>query len=133
MHPDRMLAGEGVSEMPEIEVGLDGYRVVDHGSLGEMALRSMLTEALPPDLLTQTADGWGADEAVTLVDNGAGEIAWVYPFKGDSATTPSRSPRGSSTMPSGCSASPRWWRPAASSTSVVRTCSSTARTTVWWW
>ena len=84
MHPDRMLAGEGVSEMPDIEIGLDGYRVVDKGSLGEMALRSILAEAMPPDMLTQTADGWGADEAVTLVDNSGGEIAWVYSFKGDS-------------------------------------------------
>ena len=84
MHPDRLLAGEGVSEVPELEVALDGYRVVEQGSLGEMGLRSLLTEALPADVLTQTTDGWGADEAVTLVDNGAGEIAWVYAFKGDS-------------------------------------------------
>ena len=70
--------------MSEIEVALDGYRVADQGSLGEMGLRSILAEALPPDMLTQTADGWGADEAVTLVDNSAGEAAWVYSFKGDS-------------------------------------------------
>jgi hypothetical protein len=35
-------------------------------------------------MLTQTADGWGGDDAVTLVDNAAGDTAWVYAFKGDS-------------------------------------------------
>ena len=83
LHPERMLAGERPRDLPDIEVGLDGYRVVDNGSLGELALRSLLTEAMSPDLLTQTADGWGADEAFTLEGDG-GEIAWVYAFKADS-------------------------------------------------
>jgi len=81
LHPERLLAGERLRPMPVIDVALDGYRIVEQGSLGEMGLRSLLAEALDPGTLTQTADGWGADQAVTLVSGG--DTAWVYAFRGD--------------------------------------------------
>lgn len=83
LHPERLLAGEGVRDLPEQTALPAGYRVVDEGSLGEMGLRSLLAEALPPDILTQTVDGWGGDRALTLADRD-GNLAWVYAFKADS-------------------------------------------------
>lgn len=80
-HPVRYLAGEGVLTVDPPTVEIAGFSVDDAGSLGELGLRSLLTEAVPPGLLTQTVDGWGADAFVTLTD--ASDIAFVYLFRGD--------------------------------------------------
>lgn len=80
-HPVRYFAGEGVLSIEVPTVDLSGFGVDDSGSLGALGLRSLLTEAVPPGLLTQTVDGWGADVFVTLTD--ASDIAFVYVFRGD--------------------------------------------------
>jgi hypothetical protein len=80
-HPVRYLAGEGVLSIEPPTVDVPGFSVDDAGSLGELGLRSLLTEAVSPGVLTQTVDGWGADAFVTLTD--ASDIAFVYLFRGD--------------------------------------------------
>lgn len=82
LHPERLLAGEPSQTVPAIELALDGYRVVARGTLGEMGLRSLLVDALDPEILTQTADGWGADHSVLLF--GGADTAWVYAYRADS-------------------------------------------------
>ncbi|MBA2337191.1 MAG: hypothetical protein H0V96_05435 [Acidimicrobiia bacterium] len=82
LHPERLLAGEPGLTMPAIELAIDGYRVVEQGSLGEMGLRSLLVDALDPEILTRAADGWGADQSVLLF--GGGDTAWVYAHRADS-------------------------------------------------
>lgn len=82
LHPERLLAGEPPRAMPATDLALDGYQVVEQGSLGEMGLRSFLVDALDPAILTQTADGWGADQSVLLF--GGGHTAWVYSYRADS-------------------------------------------------
>lgn len=81
-HPVRYLAGEGVSAVEPPAVEVPGFRMQDAGTLGELGLRTLLSEAVSPGLLTQTVDGWGADAFVTLTD--ASDVAFVYLFRGDS-------------------------------------------------
>ena len=81
-HPARFAAGEGVLEIPEPVAEVEGYGVHDAGTMGELGLRSLLSAALSPGMLTQTADGWGADRFVMLAD--LDDVALVYTYRGDS-------------------------------------------------
>ena len=81
LHPPRYFAGEPVLEVAETAVEAPGYEVVDRGTLGAIGLRSLLSEALSPGVLTQTVDGWGGDAFATLMRGD--QVAWVYMFRGD--------------------------------------------------
>lgn len=79
--PVRFLAGEGVREVEPVSATPAGYRQADAGSWGQAALTALLTEAVSPGILTQTADGWGGD-SFALYESGA-DVAFVYTFRGD--------------------------------------------------
>jgi hypothetical protein len=81
LHPERYRIGEVVWPLPEIDVEVEGYELVHLGSLGEWGLRLLLSETLSPGMVTQTADGWGADAFVVL--RGGEEVAFAYAYKAD--------------------------------------------------
>lgn len=83
LHPMRFMAGEGVLELGTTDVAVDGYTLQHAGSRGELGLRSLLGSATIPGVLTQTADGWGADHEVLL--SSVDDVAFGYVFRGDSA------------------------------------------------
>ena len=79
--PARFLATEGVRAVAPVSATPTGYSAADAGTWGEASLTALLTEALAPGILTQTADGWGGD-GFGLYEAGA-NIAFVYTFRGD--------------------------------------------------
>ena len=81
LHPERYRVGETLRPLPELAVSLEGYQIARTGALGEWGLRLLLTETLPPGLLTQTVDGWGADAFATL--RSSTDVAFVYTFAAD--------------------------------------------------
>lgn len=81
MHPERYRFGEAVRPVPPLAIDLDGYEVVHAGALGEWGLRILLNETLPAGVLTQTADGWGADAFVVL--RSGPEVVFVYTYAAD--------------------------------------------------
>lgn len=81
LHPRRFLGGEGILELQIPDVNVPGYTVSHAGPRGELGLRSMLAAALLPGVLTQTADGWGADYEIVL--RSGDRVAYGYLFRGD--------------------------------------------------
>ncbi len=81
LHPARFLAGEGVLSLEAPAVSLEGYTARHVGTFGELGLRGLLGSALSAGVLTQTADGWGADHEILLHDNE--EVAFGYVYRGD--------------------------------------------------
>ncbi len=82
LHPERFRIGEVLRPLPEVDVALEGYTPVRTGALGEWGLRLWLRDTLSPGVLTQTADGWGADAVVAL--RSGGDVAFAYTYKADS-------------------------------------------------
>lgn len=81
LHPIRFAAGEIVLEVPVPAAVVDGYELVDEGTLGELRLRGLLSAALPAGMQTQVSDGWGGDRYMLFAD--PEDVALVYTFRGD--------------------------------------------------
>ncbi len=82
LHSDRYAIGEVVRPIPELDVTLAGYDDARIGSIGEWGLRRWLRQTLTAGVLTQTADGWGADAVATL--RSGDDVAFVYTYAADS-------------------------------------------------
>ncbi len=80
--PARFAAGERLMDIDHHMPEASGYDVATAGTWGAGTLRGLLAASLSPGMLTQTADGWGADWSVILEDGD--DLAWVYTFRGDS-------------------------------------------------
>ncbi len=81
MHPERYRFGEAVRPVPPLDIDLDGYQPAREGALGEWGLRMLLSETLPPGVLTQTAEGWGADTFASL--RSGPEVVFAYAYVAD--------------------------------------------------
>ncbi len=81
LHPERYRRAELQLDVAQSEASLAGYDA-SVGSFGEFGLRLLLEDTLSPGLLTQTADGWGAD-AHQLFSDGSGEVAFALLYLGD--------------------------------------------------
>jgi hypothetical protein len=82
LHPERFRIGEAVRPLPEMDVSLDGYEQARAGSIGEWGMRRLLHGTLSPALLTQTAEGWGADAVATL--RSGSDVAFALMYAADS-------------------------------------------------
>ncbi len=82
LHPARFAAAEGAADLPPPVAEVQGYQLIEEGTLGELRLRGLLSAALSRGMQTQVGDGWGGDRYMLFAD--ADDVAFVYTYRGDS-------------------------------------------------
>ena len=81
LHVDRFAVREPERQIPDLDLELDGYRLVASGGYGEWRLDALLAEAVEPGRATQAAAGWGGD-TYHLLRNGD-DVLFIYQYGAD--------------------------------------------------
>ena len=129
VHPERFRRGETARVVGPPAASIDGYANLPAATFGEWGMRLLLEGSLSAGMLTQTVDGWVAIRT-SCSSPEAGRWHSASSTSATRSSTPSRSPRRSSTSPRTCCDSETAFAPAGerfSSGTIARGCSSIVR------
>lgn len=82
IHPEKFALDEQPTELAPLTAVLDGWEVLEEGTLGEWGVHLLLVGSVSLEEVTQAAAGWGNDRYTSFIQGDDAAFAWVY--SGDS-------------------------------------------------
>jgi hypothetical protein len=77
LHPEKYFAAEGAVDI-DAPPAPPGYSIASTGSLGELQIRSLLSEWVPAEDAITAADGWGGDRyAIVRAPGRPAAVVWI--------------------------------------------------------
>ncbi len=84
LHPEKYLAGEGALPIGLDILPIDGWQLVEDGTVGQFYLNQFLGQYLSPSDALAASQGWGGD-AFQIYEDDAGNLAMRYAVVADTA------------------------------------------------